>query len=360
MAVYNRPQSDENEPLLPGSEPEQRSDVGKCTWWDWGPHPYWLLPIIVVSSLARGSTMSARVSVFTDVACRALSSATDCSNAPEVQARAARIQATVTTVTSVLSTVLTGPLSRWGDIHGRKPLLLFTLSGGLAMEFVFILVTREGSVFYNYAEPFTVLGSVFDGVVGGLSTFNGVIHAYTSDCTQHGSRAKIFSTLSGMMFVGLACGSWLGGMVLKLRPDLSPYALFFGSVALLALIEVYILVMVPESNPKVISKSAEEPSVETSPRSIRNVATFFKSGLKHLIVGLVTPISMFIPRRVGNSTRRDWNLTFVGGALFLYLVSIGVYQIKYLYGKHVYAWKAEQARFITRTIDIWPNGFYGL
>lgn len=53
---------------------------------------------------------------------------------------------------------------------------------------------------------------------------------------------------------------------------------------------------------------------------------------------------MFIPRKIGES-RRDWNLTFVGGALFLYLVSIGVYQIKYLYGTHVYSWKADQLGF---------------
>ncbi|EEB90595.1 hypothetical protein MPER_11174 [Moniliophthora perniciosa FA553] len=54
---------------------------------------------------------------------------------------------------------------------------------------------------------------------------------------------------------------------------------------------------------------------------------------------------MFIPRKIGESRRRDWNLTFVGGALFLYLVSIGVYQIKYLYGTHVYSWKTDQLGF---------------
>uniref|UniRef100_A0A0W0EY72 Uncharacterized protein n=1 Tax=Moniliophthora roreri TaxID=221103 RepID=A0A0W0EY72_MONRR len=280
--------------------------------------------------------MSSRVSVFYDVACRTLNPTVNCTEAPQVEARAARIQATVTTVTSALSTALTGPLSRWGDMHGRKPLLLFTLSGGLAMEFVFILVTRQGSFFYNYAEPFIVLGSVLDGVVGGLSTFNGLVNAlhptrFQGEDIFHSVRNDVRRTRKW----------FLGGVILKSRPDLSPYILFFGSVTLLALLEIFILVMVPESNHNILSEQQKSP--REGPNSA-SATSSMKDGLKHLLIGFVTPISMFIPRKIGES-RRDWNLTFVGGALFLYLVSIGVYQIKYLYGTHVYSWKADQASF---------------
>lgn len=33
--------------------------------------------------------------------------------------------------------------------------------------------------------------------------------SYISDCTRHGSRSTIFSTVQGMVFVGLAIGPWV-------------------------------------------------------------------------------------------------------------------------------------------------------
>lgn len=44
-------------------------------------------------------------------------------------------------------------------------------------ELVYLLVTRENTPFYSYAEQFIMVGPVLDGFVGGLSAFNGVVHA---------------------------------------------------------------------------------------------------------------------------------------------------------------------------------------
>ncbi|KAJ3997400.1 major facilitator superfamily domain-containing protein [Lentinula boryana] len=342
----------EGEPLLAGSA--QRIEHASSR-----PSPYWLVPVVIFASMARGVSMAPRVQVYNDIACRALDIALDdCKLSSDVQGRAARIQASITTVMSVLSALATGPWSHWGDFHGRKPLLFFTLSGALSMELVYLLVTRENTPFYDYAEHFIMVGPVLDGLVGGLSAFNGVVHAYTSDCTAPGSRAKIFSTLQGMVFIGLAIGPWLGGLITSSigTESLNPYTLFFVSSAMLALLLCFVALVLPES----IEKKYQHSETNVGRRR-KPLKASIKSGFAELLAGFLSPISIFIPRIITNfegSRKRDWNLTFAGGALFLYLISIGVFSIKYLYAKHIYSWSSNELGYymsllwITRAINL--------
>jgi hypothetical protein len=77
---------------------------------------------------------------------------------------------------------------------------------------------------------------------------------------------------------------------------------------------------------------------------------------------LVRPIALFFPQKLDGPRRgRDWNLTLTGVALFIYvlsdvsiwqlsLVARGrrsssiqqVYNLKYLYVRHVFDWDSEQ------------------
>ncbi|KAJ3893293.1 hypothetical protein GG344DRAFT_75175 [Lentinula edodes] len=316
----------EEEPLLTGNI----QSVGGSS--SSRPSPYWLVPVVIVASMARGVSMAPRIQVYNDIACRALGIELDaCKSSSDVQGRAARIQASITTVMSVLSALATGPWSRWGDFHGRKPLLFFTLSGAFSMELVYLLVTRENTPFYSYAEQFIMVGPVLDGFVGGLSAFNGVVHAYTSDCTAPGSRAKIFSTLQGMVFVGLAIGPWLGGLITSSTgPEpLNPYTLFYVSSTMNALLLCFVALVLPESIEK-----KYEPLEATIGWRRKPLKASIKSGLAELLAGLLSPISIFFPRIITNyegSRKRDWNLSFAGGALFLYLISILGYYMSLLW-----------------------------
>jgi hypothetical protein len=68
-----------------------------------------------------------------------------------------------------------------------------------------VLVMKSETIFGRFPERFILVGPVIEGLVGGLSVFNGVTHAYVtlldccrhytekmnsyiSDCTRHGSR----------------------------------------------------------------------------------------------------------------------------------------------------------------------------
>ncbi|THV07368.1 MFS general substrate transporter [Dendrothele bispora CBS 962.96] len=352
----------EVEPLLTSpTSPTSPTQVKRIRRWE--ASPYWVVPIYLGVSMARGMSAAPRIQVFKEIACRALDlPTTECStsaNANAVQARAARIQASITTIMSGLSAITTGPWSRWGDIHGRKPVIFLTMSGALLVELMFILVTRKDSLFYEHAESFIIVGPVFDGLLGGISAYNGVMHAYTADCTRHGSRATLFSSMQGVIFIGLALGPWLNGLILSMG-NFSPYLPFFMSASTLIILQAYLALVCPESLQKDDAQVAEENMTRIAgPRPKTPLGTI-KYYLSLFIVGLLSPISMFAPRDVvlPTFTGRDWNLTLVGAALFIYLVSIGIYPVKYLYGEYTYNWNTEELGFymsllwITRAINL--------
>ncbi|KAJ7593285.1 major facilitator superfamily domain-containing protein [Mycena floridula] len=320
----------QDDPLLP----EHQSSTSKA-------NPYWLMPVVLGASIARGVTMPVRIQVYTDIACK-LVGTVDCSSAPAVQARAAAIQASVTTVMSVLSTTTTGPWSLYGDIYGRRFVLGLSLAGSLVMELFFVLVSTSNTFFSTYAQQFVVLGAVLDGAVGGHAVFNGVIHAYTSDCTPHGSRSKVFSSLQGTVFVGLALGPWMAGTILSLT-GMDVYASFYISIVLLAVLLAYVGFILPES-----LQLSETSANDLSERLVhRRARRFSLSDIRQHLVqfarGLVKPIAIFIPRKLaGRNGKLDYNVACVGAVIFLYAISIGVYPVKYLYAKHTYSWSSDE------------------
>jgi len=213
---------------------------------------------------------------------------------------------------------------------------------------------RPNSLFGRRAEHLILLGPIVEGFVGGLSTFNGVVHAYISDCTRHGSRSKIFSLVQGMVFVGLAVGPWIGGLFFPAQGYSD--AFFFGSISLIAVALAYLIVLCPESRiastPEVNSCTHDNPSFKISPiLSARRLIFNFSSAL-------LLPISMFAPRAVPGSSRKNYNMTFVGLSLFLYIVSTGVYTTKYLYAQHVYTWTTAQLGYYMSTL--WVSKAFNL
>ncbi|KAJ8503024.1 hypothetical protein ONZ45_g11222 [Pleurotus djamor] len=356
----NNEDGEQAEPLLRQSRPRRADGAERrnsgLAWWK--AHPYWLIPVVVVVSMCRGLTMAPRVQVYNHIACQAYKTIptgsfpspsnftnptfsfedNDCPSAA-IQPRAAQIQAAVITTMSVLSAITTGLWSRFGDIHGRRVILCSTIFGAMFMDIIVVLIVDTDSVFSRYGEQLIVLGPVVDGLLGGLSAFNGVVHAYTSDCTAHGSRSKIFSTIQGLVFVGLATGPWVGSILLRiLKPKDSMSFMFYLSIIFYMAILTFVALILPESLHKKHSDEAEPQPTIRSPEQfkllvIRFIKTFF------------SPITMFRPNSFGPRRRKDWNMTLVGCALFLYVLSSGVYQVKYLYAKHIYSWTAEQLGF---------------
>jgi hypothetical protein len=60
-----------------------------------------------------------------------------------------------------------------------------------------------------------LVGPIFDGLVGGVSTLMATVYAYVSDTTPDGSRATVFARLGGIAMAGFAVGPILGSAVIR-------------------------------------------------------------------------------------------------------------------------------------------------
>ncbi|KAG6849781.1 hypothetical protein H0H93_005166 [Arthromyces matolae] len=301
--------------------------------------------------MSRGVTMSPRITVYKAIACRAvnaeqgstdlslldfMTTAVDCSS-PQVQARVARIQASVVTLMSVLSAIVTGFWSRLGDVHGRKPVFAVFLLGATFMELMYVLVMHADSLFGRHAEKFILAGPIVEGLVGAIPLT---------------ARDKA----PGILFVGLAAGPWFSGLVLPNTDIVDVEDAFVLSISLLIGTLVYVLLLCPESR----EPTAPERGVSTTEglSFASDPLTVIRGYLTRFISALMIPITMFAPRIVPGRAGRNWNITLVGMGLFLYLVSIGVYSAKYIYAQHVYSWTTAQLGYymsllwITRAFNL--------
>ncbi|KAJ7019928.1 major facilitator superfamily domain-containing protein [Mycena alexandri] len=317
----------------------------------WKAHPYWVIPIVLVASMARGMTTAARINVYNEISCRAIDGATTniasslleaACQSPEARARASKIQASIITIMSILSSGSTGLWSQWGDVRGRKIIFCVSITGFIAMETVFILVSGSVPAIARRAETFILLGPVLEGICGGLSVFNGVVHAYVYDCTPDGSRSKVFSAIQGMVSIGLAFGPWFAGVLFSFT-NLETYSLFYISVAIQLVLLTYIIFLFPESLRSRADRCSPDP-IGIGHNSNAVEKETLRELVKRFTVAFFSPITIFRPRIVvdGVSTKRNWNVTLMGGAMFLYIIASAVYPVKFLYAQHTFSWDSIQ------------------
>ncbi|KAJ2915426.1 hypothetical protein MD484_g4989, partial [Candolleomyces efflorescens] len=144
-----------------------------------------------------------------------------------------------------------------------------------------------------------------------------------------------------MVFVGLAIGPQFAGYFL---PNVGySDSFFYSSIALNFAALLYVLFICPESlpprnsNDMVEKKAQERVQFKTSGPvviAIDLISRFIKS--------IFSPVLMFAPRRIPGSQRLQYSMPLVGTALFLYIVSTGVYSAKYLYAQHVFSWNTAE------------------
>ena len=131
---------------------------------------------------------------------------------------------------------------------------------------------------------------------------------------------------------------------------------------MLTLLLGFIVLLLPESlvpSPRSTSQAANTSASQM--RSRKYSLLTMKSKFISLCRGLVAPLVIFVPRRTNQRSRKDYNVTFVGLAIFIYsiasvsiplhstiihwLLSLqGVYPVKYIYAKRTYSWTEIEVR----------------
>ncbi|PVG01020.1 MFS general substrate transporter [Serendipita vermifera] len=344
----------ETDPLLP--RPQQPPQVSR-----WKPHPRWLMPIALVASLARGLTLAARVQIVTRLSCDALhraSSTTDllgrsemtsglsitskksipnsCFTDPEVQASAAQVQMILTVLAGILTALTAGRWGKWGDRSGRNKAMSVALIGLVMAESIYALASLRHLPFKQHGHKLLILAPIFEGLFGSWPTLQANLNAYLSDITPSASTARLFSRFMGILYIGFATGPSIASFVLRQTADKNITPLFFMSAGAYLIAFIYILFIVPESLHSTDKPQANQPIQATQPNEDHAPSAAQSSYLRQL----VAPLASLRPRRAG-AMHKDYTLTIIGVSYFIYLLSLALYQLKYLYAEHVFSWDAE-------------------
>ncbi|KAM5544641.1 hypothetical protein V8D89_001539 [Ganoderma adspersum] len=275
-----------------------------------------------------------------------------CIKDPAVQAQAARLQTIMTTTMGALSAFTTGWWGSFGETHGRTKVLAASTLGLLMTDLMFILVSTPHSIFAAHGHKLLVISPIIEGLFGGWATLQAATSAYVSDCTSDGSRAGIFSRFTGVFYFGFALGPTIGAFLIRhpFLPIVSPAvgvhngAPTVTSVFYIAVLGSFInfllaLFLFPESLVKKKAKEAASPALVTRPLSEASPT---------MVERLISPYRLFMPKIITTTNgvkHKDWSMTLLAAVFFGHLLSLGLFQLKYLYAEHIYGWNAEKLSY---------------
>ncbi|KAH8105380.1 MFS general substrate transporter [Cristinia sonorae] len=297
----------------------------------------------------------------------------NCLHDPAVQAVAARLQTVMAMTVGTLCALSTGWWGHFGERHGRTRVLAAASIGLLLTDLAFVSVATPRTIFARHGQLVLTIAPIVEGLLGGWTTVQGASAAYISDCTSDGSRAHIFSRFMGVFFLGVALGPALGAYFIRnpiFPPSQgspaantvagqTPYkgipdvrSVFYVAIMATCLNLFLVLFVFPESLDK---KKAKEKALAAHIAATNGVLSEHGDQDAGPVVPqathlerLLSPLALFVPRKValpGGGWRRDWSLAVVSTTLFMFLLSTGIFQIKYLYAEHIYDWGAEQLSY---------------
>ncbi|KAK4051582.1 hypothetical protein OIV83_002722 [Microbotryomycetes sp. JL201] len=274
----------------------------------------------------------------------------------------------LTFVMGCLSALTTGWWGSLSDRHGRKPVLGAALLGLNLMDIVFLVTVAFHDV---VGYRFLFMGPILDGLLGGFATAQATGNAYLSDCTEAGSRARIFSVLGGMMFLGIAAGPLLGAYLIKASGNV--LAPFYAALVMHLLYLIVALAFVPESLTKErqyearerhrveLEKRKEQDKEEDAAARERGPAAVIFTKGRRLAVrpwSFLKPLKMLLPRKraldeseedrpvidaMGKPAQGwDFSLVKIGIAAGCYGLAMAMIAFKLLYASNVFDWGYEQ------------------
>ncbi|KAH8818804.1 major facilitator superfamily domain-containing protein [Flagelloscypha sp. PMI_526] len=298
-----------------------------------------------------------------------------CTDDPAVQSRAATIQAIFTTTMGLLSAVTTAWWGHFSERHGRLRVMAMSTLGMFISDLAFTFIAAPTLPFLTFNAPahhaartLLVLAPAVEGFLGGWTTLQSALTAYISDCTSSGSRAHTFSRIIGCMYIGVSAGPALGGWLATRYRGPNPFgeeghfALVFLVAAICSFINLLAIIFIfPESLSR--EKQTEAMDAYCKPPAQSSSGGFRGHPVTRFFISLISPLGVFLPvdlpAQNGIGKRQDWNLTLLAGASFMYMLSTGVYQLKYLYAEHIYGWDTEKLSYFI-TLLAGARAFYSI
>ncbi|KAF9585922.1 hypothetical protein BGW38_000038, partial [Lunasporangiospora selenospora] len=332
--------------------------------WNKRPSPLWILPAFILPSITSGMIISslgqfhavllcreymnhhggANSTIFSvmDIMSRSLAGASgdadwvtilspakECQT-PEVQAYSAKILGALELLGAIACMIQRLRKSRYycslSDKHGRLKIMIVGFSNTI---FTLICMYCMSRWWDEVGMKVMVLTVVVGGLLGGLMQNSAVCLAYAADCTDPANRSLVFSWLHAGIFMGLAVGPYIGGLIVKRTGSFMTIVLIDGIASALSLLLVAFVVpeSVPSKQSAHIRKLYEEALVAASLPSSSNTQN---SNSK---IGLLSSLGFFKPSP-GNA-----GLLIMGSIAFLGMLSFkGSFSILILYTNLKFSW----------------------
>lgn len=265
-----------------------------------------------------------------------------CASDPVVQAAVAQLSAVLNTTMGILSCLTTAWWGSLADRFGRTSVMGISMLGLLANDLIFIV-----TAFFVERLPggywFLILGFALDGMLGGMTTGIAASHAYLADSTHRSERSGMFSLALGTMFVGVALGPVIGGILI--RATGSTLSTFYLAATVHALHAASMFLIIPESQTKARAFGAQKRRQASHER--RNDGTLRVASVLKGAMRFFSPLAVLLPERIsvdGNPlkrSKRDWSLCFIAASygFTMSLMGLVTYVIQYAAGN--FKWSSE-------------------
>lgn len=182
---------------------------------------------------------------------------------------------------------------------------------------------------HNLSYYWLLLYPLFEGIFAGMGGGQSIMAAYIGDCTPAGSRAALFSLMTGLLYGGMSAGPALGSFIISASGNnMMAFYVAFGLYCVQALV---LMIVLPESLSRqrqteareaYEAKMADKTYSTTSANSIAGKRNVYLLLYPILAVGrpvlrVLAPIGLLGPRKAANGNL-DWSLPGIAVASGLY------------------------------------------
>ncbi|KAI0930891.1 hypothetical protein AcV7_004954 [Taiwanofungus camphoratus] len=336
---------------------EPRSEADKLQWsrslpWWKRPSPWWFVAFIPLTAVAMSATAAPRIEIYIQLICEAYKPEYTggqremCSSDPTIQAAVAKLALAMTASMGVLGCLTTAWWGSLSDRYGRTRVMSCAAIGLLCTDFDFILVSKFWKVLPG-GYWFLICGPVIEGLLGGMNLTTAAINAYAADCTDNGSRSRIFSLFMGLLFAGMSLGPTLGSLIISLTGR--ALSVFYAAAVVHVVYALCVWFVIPES-------LSESQMAETRGRHADEAGRGSGGAGLGRLLSFLAPLALFVPTAVEDNPlkkgKRDWSLVLLAAGYGMAVTIKGSSAYKMQYLSLAFGWSAEEIGYWSSILSV--------
>ncbi|KAK9471329.1 major facilitator superfamily domain-containing protein [Dipodascopsis tothii] len=227
------------------------------------PSIYVLLVFFILFTIAFGGTIAPKINLSLALICRehfaedglvgSLGDIDSQCHIPEIHAAASRLNMWIGIITGLCAALVAPHIGSLADRYGRTRMMALAAFGPFIGDSIWIYAGQSANV-HNYW--LLLVAAACDGATGSFLTVVAVSNSYSSDCTPHEKRARVFALFHGLLFVGNSVGPTLASYMVDRFDNL--LAFFYLAVAMQGCFILGALLVIPESLTKASQLHARE------------------------------------------------------------------------------------------------------